>query len=523
MLMKIKTHQAHIALAITIALLGIVVPYIVAWRISPAGTVFTGFLINPIDGFSYLAKMRQGFEGAWLFELPYTAEPGAGTFLFVFYIVLGHLSRVLNAPLIITYHVVRVIVSAGFFTTLYIFFDQIFEDRRLTWAGFLLSLFGSGLGWLALIAGGRQSIDLWVPEAIPFLSAYANPHFPLAASAFILGILLTIRQGERSWAQWLLAAILGTVIGAVLPFVVIPLFLVLGAWIIWEYFSQPKTSLSAWFSRAPLTLLLLVLGALPWLVYDFWISISHPVIAEWNNQNLTPSPPLVDTVMGYGPVLVFALVSLYSRPWRCGREGRLLTTWLLLGLILLYVPLPFQRRLSMGLYLPMAGLTVWWLDRLAVIKRRFQLAYVLLICLTLPSILIVMIAGLSGVENRSEAILFNQSELEAYDWIREQVPNGAVLLTDPLHGNRLPAFAPVKVFYGHPFETPRADFWLDEVNSLLHWEANAVDGLQLLNEYGVDWVLLDRPENSENLPIWQAELPVRFSKDSLYILENTTR
>ncbi|MCX8025139.1 MAG: hypothetical protein N3A60_08045, partial [Thermanaerothrix sp.] len=47
-------------------------PYILAALITPRERVFVGFLFNPIDGYSYLAKMYEGFQGEWLFRLPYT-------------------------------------------------------------------------------------------------------------------------------------------------------------------------------------------------------------------------------------------------------------------------------------------------------------------------------------------------------------------------------------------------------------------------------------------------------------------
>jgi hypothetical protein len=518
-----STNRARVLLIIALALLAIVVPYLVAWRISPAGTVFTGFLINPIDGFSYLAKMRQGFDGSWRFELPYTADPGSGSFLFIFYLALGHLSRILDIPLIVTYHGSRVILSAGFFVLLYLFYDRMFEENGLMWGGFLLSLFGSGLGWLAITVFNRQSIDVWVPEAFPFLSAYTNPHFPLAAGAFIGGILLVYLRGQQTWRQWILASICGFVLGAVLPFVTVPLFLVLGAWIIWERLRIKAAKPSGWLLQEPLRLTFLALGALPWLVYDYWLSVNHPVLSHWNMQNLTPSPPLIDTTLGFGFVFWVALISLLWRPWRAGRTGRLFTIWYLLGFILLYAPLPYQRRFGMGLYLPMAGLAVWWLRERFVGERRFRLAMVVLLASSIPTLLLVMLAGTTAVARGEEAILFSTNELKAYEWIESQVPSESLVLTDPKHGNRLPAFAHVRVLYGHPFETPDAEFWRDSVRSLLAWEGAVDAALDVLDEYSVAWVLYDRTIEPGSESQWIKTLPVRSTFDGIEVLEIIVR
>jgi hypothetical protein len=520
MLMRTKYRQRRVVLAIALALLGIFVPYLIAWRISPDGTVFNGFLTNPLDGFTYLAKMRQGFDGNWLFQLPYTADPGEGSLLFLFYLALGHLSRLIHVPLILTYHAARVGFSLVFFIVLWLFFERVFKDRRLRFYAFLLSLFGSGLGWAALLVLGRETIDFWVPEAFPLLSAYANPHFPLALSAFIGAILLTYLRGRRAWWHWPLAFLCGSTIGLVLPFITIPLFLVLGIWVLWELLQKRGWTEAGWFGRGPLTLVVLFIGAFPWLAYDYWLSITHPIISAWNAQNLTPSPALLDTILGFGLVFAFALISLFWRPWKSGRGCRLLVTWFVLGFVLLYAPLPFQRRMSVALYVPMAGLTVWWLGELAQSEQQFRRRFIPIFLFSLPTILLVMIAGLSGVATGEDMVLFTKAEREAYAWIKTNIPPGALILADPLHGNRLPAFAPVRVLYGHPFETPDAEFWEGEVESLLSWDGPPDEGLQRLKKLGVEYVLIESGDAESSIPSWYYNLDRLASFDDLEILRD---
>ena len=67
------------------------VPYLVCWAIVPAGSHYTGLLINPIDGHSYLAKMGQGAAGSWLVRLPYTAETHEPALVYTYLLALGHL------------------------------------------------------------------------------------------------------------------------------------------------------------------------------------------------------------------------------------------------------------------------------------------------------------------------------------------------------------------------------------------------------------------------------------------------
>jgi hypothetical protein len=54
------------------------------------------------------------------------------------------------------------------------------------------------MGWLALFTGAFTS-DFWVAETYPFLSAYANPHFPLGLALVLW--LLTPASSNRMPGQ----------------------------------------------------------------------------------------------------------------------------------------------------------------------------------------------------------------------------------------------------------------------------------------------------------------------------------
>src|SRR3990172_10449621 len=107
-----------------VVLFAVLTPYILAGRGQPSGFVFSGFLINPIDGFSYLAKMRQGAGGAWLFQLPYAAEPGNGALIFLYYLGLGHLQTLIGVGPEVIYHAARLLGAAAMLAAAYVFYHQ---------------------------------------------------------------------------------------------------------------------------------------------------------------------------------------------------------------------------------------------------------------------------------------------------------------------------------------------------------------------------------------------------------------
>src|SRR5438046_9677863 len=92
--------------------------------------------------------MRQGADGSWLWNDPYTSEPHGGVFLFSFYLLFGHLAALLHLPLIAAYH----LASISGAIALVLAADQLClralptELRRLA---LLLVVLASGSGYFA--------------------------------------------------------------------------------------------------------------------------------------------------------------------------------------------------------------------------------------------------------------------------------------------------------------------------------------------------------------------------------------
>ena len=172
------------------------IPYLYAFQNGGGSFVFTGFLLNPVDGNTYLAKMYQGWQGSWRFFLPYTVEQGNGAYLFLFYLGLGHLARISGSSTQLIFHLFRIASAIVMVVSLWYFFGKLFSNRRTRQLAFGFALFGSGMGWFATVVG-IFSADFWVAEGYPFLSAYANPHFPLGL-AIMLWLIAPLSAGREN-------------------------------------------------------------------------------------------------------------------------------------------------------------------------------------------------------------------------------------------------------------------------------------------------------------------------------------
>lgn len=515
-----KDKRKAIVLSVGVALLTLI-PYIISNSIVEPDSMFSGFLLNPVDGFSYLAKMRQGSSGDWLFHLPYTAEPGEGALLFIYYILLGKVINITGwAPLFI-YHLTRILASFLMFFVAYLFVTRFTSTRRTRWAAYVLILFGSGFGWLG-IPFGVMGNDLNIPESIPFLSAYTNPHFPLTGALFLGILIVVIGAKEWTWKRFLSLFLLSTVLAAVQPFMIVVLVGVFVSWQIWELWIQTREDEFIFrdlFSH-PIwrSIVAIVLGSAPWMIYDYMLTINHTALSLWNAQNLTASPPITGYLFGFGGVLILAFVAIFKTNIHRQTTGRLLISWMTLQLLLLYAPFGLQRRFSLGLYFPMAILAVIALERI-VREKRFNIAFSILLALSIPSNLIVVASGLVSVAAHDEMLVIGDDEFSSYEWLGAEGERGSIVLANELHGNRIPAFASMRVLYGHPFETPNAIEQLALVERLLSSEVDPTDVMNEIIELDVRYVLVGPSEVENGFLSWLGVTEQVFSKGEYAVYE----
>jgi hypothetical protein len=501
--MRNRDRWVAIGLAVAIAL-ALLIPVWAATKLAPAGTTFAGFLLNPIDGFSYLAKMRQGLNGSWQFRLPYAPEPGAGAFLFPYYLLLGHLARLLHADLLVILHAARTLAAAVMYLAIYRFLEEFVADRAVRWFAYTICLVGAGWGWIGIPFGFVAS-DLSIPETTPFLSAYANAHFPLATACLLIagvGVL----GGQVGRPRWIVASLVaGAVLTLLLPFVLLPAVAVLLVCIAVNGLQERQAGAPSSVLRRLLSLGAFLAGAAPWAVYDIWLLRTRPDLAAWNAQNLTPSPEVGAYLLGFAPLLLLAAIAVIAN-----REHRrivwLLLAWVLVQSALLYSPLALQRRLSLGLFVPLAALAALGLAAISWASWRRPLAILALVS-AIPSNLIVIAAGLGGVARAEPLMVQSADESCALGWLAMNAEPGSLVLAGETAGNRIPAFASVRVVYGHPFETPDASEELARVESLFAATTELASVLPILESRGVDFVYFGPEERALGPAHWPDELP----------------
>jgi len=469
---------------------------------------FNGILFNPLDGNSYLAKMYEGWRGDWTFTLPYTADIGSGSYLFIFYIALGHLARLTGLSLVLVFHAARITAAIFLGFSLSRYFSTIFTDRGQFSLAFGLASLGTGLGWLAILFGIFPS-DSWVAEAYPILSVYANPHFPLSL-AIILWALSISRQ-TITWVRALCLILAGLFLGLIQPFGVILVAVVLGGTATWEFLRRREIHWKA--------ISAVLLGGIPILAYQFSLVRTDPFLANWNLQNQTPSPTVFDLLFSFSPALLLAVITLVLVIRKKITADTQLMVWMILGLVLIYLPFSLQRRFMLGLFIPLAGLAAQGLAALVNSgSAAFRRAAAAVIGLSLPTTVLILLIGVYAGLTHDSRIYLSRGEKEMLTWIQKNTPDQARILASPEMGMFVPAHTGRRVFYGHPYETVHASSEQAWVEDTLRKLSQNVGTHPAVGRQ-VDYVLWGPRERSLVGRATGLDLPIAYQSDDVTLYQ----
>jgi hypothetical protein len=486
----------------------ITLPYLAAWLAGGEKYVFGGFLVNPIDGNSYFAKMQEGIQGSWKFTLPYTSGVARGEFIFLFYLFLGQLTRICHTTPAIIFHFIRILTAIWMVFELKKLFERAFPDSHMAMTtGFIWALFGAGMGWM-LLPARVITADFWVAEGYPFLSAFVNPHFPLSI-ALLLFILRTSDKKPKI-TPVAMVFISSLIMAIIFPFGVIVGGIILFLKTSWEVIRKQ-------YSAIP-SLVAFGVGGAPYVFYQYLITQNNPALFQWNLQNLTPAPAIWDLILSFSPALILSLIGIWLVIKR--REAFQYRTWLvwLIGsVILIYLPFNLQRRFIFGLYIPMIILAVYAFEKMLKNVRAQKIVVRLCVAVSvLTNILILLIAS-SGIAGKSDQYYMTRGEYDALRWISDNTIKDTIILASPGSGLLIPAQTGRRVIYGHPFETINAVEKERMVTNFWGGQFDDDDETSFINENDVSYVFYGPREKELGRPDLLASLKIVYQNDEVTI------
>lgn len=271
---------------------------------------------------TYLAKMRIGYNGGWQYVNRYTTEPHQPSYIFLFYILLGHLARVFELDLHFVYHAARFILASIALQVLLAFIKEHYREKDYTLV-FFLAVFLSGTYF--------PEID-GAPQYHIYTGIMGYTHYMLTLTCllkFFESIFGYLKHPRK--ASYVQAAATLNILALVHPFMVVLAGLVItGTVLATKKLRQafPVLAVSA-------------LSSTPLMLYYFMIFTHNPVLAGWRAQAVTPQGPFALVFLyGLGSALAYAAVIFWLRgKIRLDDSGKFFMVWLFTALALSFTKL----------------------------------------------------------------------------------------------------------------------------------------------------------------------------------------
>jgi hypothetical protein len=504
---RLSGRELTLAFLIALATITLVsIPYALGYALARPGQEFTGVIMNPEDSQSYFAKMLQGYNGSWLYTIPFTTEAHSPEFVGGFYLALGHVARGLGLSLVEVWHLSRMIADLLMFMAVFGFVATFLHDVRTRWIAYLLAIFGSGLGWLLLLLNQPDwldwfPVDFKMPEAHLFFSALAFPHVALGTALIVASFWLSMRgfAATGNWLYSLCAGFVNLALAIVYPFLIYLIVVTLGLY--WVY-RVARGRQVLW--REALRFAAAFALPAPLIAYYAITLATNPIFRAWDAQSITLSPPLPHYFLAYGVLLALALLSLR----RARAEHAILWAWLVAVALLVYAPLNPQRRFVEGVQVPLAILATIgfaevvlpWLGQTRIFRALSELprystaglegflVATFLILSSLSNLYVLASLSVVAVVEQPYPLFRSNDEMGAIDWLSANTARSDVVVGAYETGNYVAASAGNRVVIGHWAETVDWDRKLNEVDAFYDTVGVDASHLAFLQRYGVRYV-----------------------------------
>jgi hypothetical protein len=478
------------------------IPILHGYAGAPPGTRFSGFIGQFRNDYnSYLAWIRQAYDGYPTFRILFTTEPHARWFFHPLFWAMGTLARVTGLPMLTVWHLTQATGCIALVPAIYGFAARCTQSRTARILALVLATTASGFGWIWVrltqpapnVAYEQTPIDLWMAESSPFPSLVTSFITLPIALALLLGALNFaldhLESGRMRDAA--LGALLALALATTHPYDMLTLDAVLVAW----FFLRGRHRVKGFA---------LLMGLpLPFLLYALAVTRLAPVFSQvaW----AMPMPNPGDLLCGLGLPLALGVAALLDPRVRRGSPNYVLpAAWLGAVVLLLLLPLGFQRKLLHGVTVPLCllaamGLVCWGQAALSSLRRPQQLAVG-----TIVSLLIVLFAAAGSAELYLDLLASNREKrmgdylpevtLDAMRWLEEHTEPADVVIATPIISPWLPGRVGVTVYQGHWAQTldleRKRDFVLDLFSANARTPPEEIE--RLLTAYRVRYLVADR-------------------------------
>lgn len=558
-------------------------PAIIAQLATPVGARYSGFQYNFDDHMVYAAWMRQAMEGRILFDNRFTTDPQPGLTFHLYFLVLGWIAKLIGITAASV--LVRGALSVAFVWLAFRLIQRLDWKIHQTKLALALVVVSGGFGfalWESFgpeiersapdfikdLLRGITPIDVWQPEAFVFPSMLTNGLF-MASLCLILIVFLSFLRAEKDGKPVLGGALAFAALMNIHSYDALLVLLVMIGFLVMSWAQDRVTK--EWMGRCLLIGAGAVLPAL-WFVYV----LQQDAVFQARAATPTYSPNFRQIIAGYLLLILLAIPALLhsregkKRPvfavavlggvflWLIIAAGmpydgfflntmqwailygfivlllysfsnenstrNLLVSWAVIGLIAMYFPALFQRKLTMGLGIPWAILAAAGIGFLLQKQERSARNLATVLCVVLLSATSmrwffreIELAKANVSNTTVHSVYLSPDTSKIVDYLNEiggrkvvvAMPGVSARSMDASNGQPIvdsfdspvisdlnpvvSGFAGAYTYAGHWSETPNYDKRRGELTRLFSVKATLTEQTAALDKIGADYVIQPDP------------------------------
>ncbi len=420
----------------------------------------------------YLSYLSQINDGNYLLNTLFTTEDSWPMFR-PFWLLIGLFGKFFSLTPLVTFHIARILCTGILLVVIMYFLKYFFNNKKQVWTALLLLTTTTGVGiWLILSLSRLLPdyattlfwpIDMWVPEAFIFLSILHSPHYLISWMLILviyLLLLLVINKNMSRLKAYLYSVgvgLLGILLFIGHPFHILPVYFVVGIyWLVLLFVDKEKAQKSL--------IPLFVFGVISsvGVFYHIYYMAGDWLTVVKAAQNLTPTPHISMVIAGFSIILPLALWQIYKliKNKKIKNPNNLfLIIWIIVQIILIYLPIPWQRRMLQGLQIPLMILFVGWLYnffssniKIKKINKYIGVGLLILFFLIPSSIYNVARDAVYYVDGE-EHFYYSADLYKGMIWLKNNTKQDARIFCGPKVGNYIPGVAGRRVYASHGVET----------------------------------------------------------------------
>lgn len=359
----------------------------------------------------HLSFVVQAQDGHILFKNLYNPQEQRALFFHPLWLSMGLFSRIFHLEAVITYQLFRVIFAVFFCFVLRKFLKDFFNLDQEIWL-LPFCLFSTG-------------IYTWLIEKDTFLNLYYSPLFACVLILILLIFYFTWRFfKERRIYQLTLISSAAFLLFLIHFYDIFTVLAVMAFWTAFEYYRKKEYKIFY-------PLLFVIFGILPGVIYYLYIFTQEPALTRWAVNNVTLLPGWRFLALGYGIISPLALIGAIKK--RGDWSYRLLILWCLASLLMIFSPLPFNRRFVLSLSIPLTILAYGGLKYLIEKSKNIitKFAVIILILFTLvfngP---FAILMDLWVIKNYGLPQYINRNYIETFAWMKNNLPAESVIFAN---------------------------------------------------------------------------------------------